>query len=173
MLPTDAIDRAARFLYLNSTCWNGLYRVNRKGEFNVPIVTKSAVIMESDNFIRISNILRDIELKELDFAESLSGARRNDLVFVDPPYTVNHNTNGFLKYNEKIFSWSDQVKLADAIGEAGKRGVKIIVSQADHKSIRELYSGIGKITAVSRASVLAADSAKRRPTTELLISINC
>lgn len=172
MLPSNAIDRAARFLYLNRTCWNGLYRVNRKGEFNVPIGTKSAVVMESDNFFRISKILQGIELKTLDFAESLSNAGRNDLVFVDPPYTVNHNANGFLKYNEKIFSWNDQEKLADAVDKAGSRGAKIIVSQADHKSIRELYSGIGKITVVSRASVLAADSAKRRPTTELLILIN-
>jgi DNA adenine methylase len=171
--PSNATDRAARFLYLNRTCWNGLYRVNRNGAFNVPIGTKSAVVMESDNFAQISKILQGVELKTLDFAESIAGAKLNDLVFADPPYTVNHNTNGFLKYNEKIFSWSDQERLAIAVDKAGKRGAKVIVSQADHKSIRDLYSDIGKITIVNRASVLAADSSKRRATTELVIFVNC
>jgi DNA adenine methylase len=171
-VPHDPIDRAARFLYLNRTCWNGLYRVNRKGVFNVPMGTKSAVLLESDSFPLISKILCRAKVEAMDFAESLSRAKRRDLVFVDPPYTVNHNHNGFLKYNEKIFSWNDQIGLADSVEAAARRGAKIIVSQADHQSIRDLYCGIGKIRVIDRASVLAADASRRRKTTELLIFVN-
>lgn len=170
--PGDELDRAARFLYLNRTCWNGLYRVNRSGKFNVPIGSKSEVIMESDDFSKISRILNGVEIKKMDFAEAISRAKKDDLVYVDPPYTVNHNLNGFLKYNEKIFSWHDQERLAEAVKNAGRRGAKVIVSQADHASIRDLYLGIGKISPISRTSVLAANPSKRRQTTELLILLN-
>ncbi len=173
LFPRSEIDRAARFLYLNRTCWNGLYRVNLNGLFNVPIGTKSTVILKSDDFGKISQILSKAKIKKLDFSESISDAKRNDFIFIDPPYTVNHNANGFLKYNEDIFSWKDQERLATSIDHAGKRGVKMIISQADHNSIRELYSDIGRIHVVNRASVLAADSSKRRKTTELLIFVNC
>lgn len=170
--PTEPLDRAARFLYLNRTCWNGLYRVNLNGQFNVPIGTKSQVLMGSDNFAAASRLLQRAVIRKLDFAEAIELVQENDLVYVDPPYTVNHNSNGFLKYNEKIFSWADQERLAKSVEAAAERGAQIIVSQADHQSIRDLYADIGEITVVHRSSVLAADSSKRGLTTELLILVN-
>ena len=167
--PVDSISRAAWFIYLNRTCWNGLYRVNLKNEFNVPIGTKSNVVMESDNFLALSQALRSAKLTRSDFEDTIDAAEEGDFVFVDPPYTVKHNFNGFLKYNDKIFSWSDQVRLRDAVVRASSRGAKVMVMNANHKSIRDLYDGFGKQTPLQRASVLAANSSFRSEIEELLI----
>lgn len=167
--PDDPIERAVWFLYLNRTCWNGLYRVNRKNEFNVPIGTKSAVTLASDDFSGISTVLAAAELANCDFETTLDQAGTGDFVFVDPPYTVKHNLNGFLKYNDKIFSWADQVRLRDAVARAGARGAHVLVTNANHISIRELYEGVGRSEVVGRASVLAAKAVNRVPTEELVI----
>lgn len=167
--PENPIERAAWFLYLNRTCWNGLYRVNRKNEFNVPIGTKTAVVLASDNFAASSRALTGAELANRDFEETLAQAGAGDFVFVDPPYTVKHNLNGFLKYNDKIFSWADQVRLRDAVIQASLRGASVLVTNANHISIREIYRGVGCMEVVRRASVLAANSAHRVHTNELIV----
>lgn len=97
---------AARFIYLNRTCWNGLYRVNRSGKFNVPIGTKSTVVMPTDDWSAMSRLLKPTKLVCGDFENSIEQAENGDLVFADPPYTVKHNFNGFIKYNDALFSWS-------------------------------------------------------------------
>jgi DNA adenine methylase len=167
--PDDLVERAAWFIYLNRTCWNGLYRVNLRNEFNVPIGTKTRVILTSDNFRGISNALRSTELLVQDFEFSLNIAGKDDFVFVDPPYTVKHNFNGFLKYNDHIFSWADQVRLRDAVFRASSRGAMVLVTNANHQSIRELYTGIGEHMILARESVLAADSAHRSKVEEIAI----
>ena len=91
--------RAAQFIYLNRTCWNGLYRENKKGIFNVPIGTKTNVLLRTDDFAAVSNILNNATLKNQDFEKTISLAEEGDFIFVDPPYTVAHNNNGFVKYN--------------------------------------------------------------------------
>jgi DNA adenine methylase len=166
-VPADKVHRAARMLYLNRTCWNGLYRVNLKGEFNVPIGTKTRVLMK-DDFGALSDVLRGVELRCCDFAEVIREVEAGDLIFADPPYTVRHNANGFLKYNEQIFSWEDQVRLRDACLEASTRGAFVVVTNADHESVRELYRGIAKYRPLARKSVLAAHSAHRGDTTEAI-----
>ena len=90
-------ENAAKFIYLNRTCWNGLYRVNLNGEFNVPIGTKKNVILETDNFELISDMLKNAEILVEDFEVIIDKAGENDLVFIDPPYTVKHNHNNFVK----------------------------------------------------------------------------
>lgn len=105
--PTSLALRAARFIYLNRTCWNGLYRVNQEGKFNVPIGTRSSVIFEDDCFDEIAGALKEVELRACDFEELIDLAEEGDLIFADPPYTVRHNHNGFIKYNENLFSWSE------------------------------------------------------------------
>lgn len=167
--PDEPVMRAAWFLYLNRTCWNGLYRVNRKNEFNVPIGTKTAVVLDSDDFAASSRILRGAALENRDFEQTLALAGAGDFVFVDPPYTVKHNLNGFVKYNDKIFSWADQVRLRDAIVEAAARGALVLVTNANHASIREIYDGVGCMEVVRRASVLAANSKHRVQTDELVV----
>ncbi|MGR3179399.1 MAG: DNA adenine methylase [Candidatus Anammoxibacter sp.] len=109
--PRKECIKAARFLYLNRTCWNGLYRVNLQGKFNVPRGTKNKVLLDADNFENVAKRLSKGEILCQDFEKTLSLSGEGDFVFIDPPYTVNHNLNGFLKYNEKIFSWADQERL--------------------------------------------------------------
>ena len=89
----------------------------------------------------------------------------------DPPYTVMHNNNNFLKYNSSLFSWEDQIRLAAAIKRATKRGASIMLSNADHQSVKGLYKGFGYHRSVKRASILAAEPQHRRQTTELIITI--
>lgn len=168
MSPRTDITKAAQFLYLNRTCWNGLYRVNLKGEFNVPIGTKDTVIFDDDDFLGIAKILKNAEIKKSDFEGVLDSCGMGDFVFIDPPYTVQHNFNNFVKYNEKIFSWDDQIRLRDAVQRAAGRGAHIAVTNADHETIRTLYKNIGVYDQVSRQSVLSSDPSKRGQTTEAL-----
>lgn len=167
--PINPYERAARFLYLNRTCFNGIYRVNLKGEFNVPIGTKSAVVLPSDNFPEISELLSYTTLKCCDFEDTINEARSGDLVYVDPPYTANHNYNGFLKYNEKIFSWNDQIRLKDCVVAAADRGAKVVISNAAHHSIKDLYEGHGKTFLIDRSSVLAANPKNRKTVEEIVV----
>lgn len=160
--------RAAQFLYLNRTCFNGLYRENLKGEFNVPIGTKTQVILPDDDFERASRLLAAAELKVSDFEAVVAEADDGDLVFVDPPYTTAHNCNGFLKYNQTIFTWDDQKRLKSAISGAKARGARVVLTNADHESIRNLYEGLGTPQVVSRRSVIAGSASSRRVTTEAL-----
>jgi DNA adenine methylase len=163
--------RAAKFIYLNRTCWNGLYRVNLRGEFNVPVGTKTNVVMDTDNFQAIALLLQTAELRVSDFEPIIDQAGPNDLIFVDPPYTVNHNLNGFIKYNEILFSWKDQIRLRDCIGRAKDRGASIVLTNAYHKSIKQLYREIGTHIRLKRSNVLAADITKRKICAELLVVI--
>lgn len=153
--------RAARFIYLNRTCFNGLFRVNLKGEFNVPKGTKAKVLLPTDNFEEAAKRLRSASLRVSDFEEVLDQCGEGDFAFVDPPYTVRHNNNGFLKYNEKIFSWDDQQRLVACLRRYAIRGGRALVTNAAHKSIFELYSGLGTLRLVTRQSVLAASGQYR------------
>lgn len=168
--PTDASERAARFIYLNRTCFNGLYRVNVKGRFNVPIGTKSNVVLDTDNFERVAERLSQVDLRFGDFEEVLDDCGSGDFIFADPPYTVKHNNNGFVQYNEKLFSWTDQERLKASLSRAVDRGAIAVVSNADHPSIRELYNG-STIDVMKRQSVMASESARRKTTTEVLITM--
>lgn len=162
--------RAAQFIYLNRTCFNGLYRVNKKGTFNVPIGTKKNALREDDDFSAWASILKNTIFYAQDFEKTIRMAQTGDFVYVDPPYTVRHNQNGFLKYNEKIFSWNDQERLSRSLSDASDRGAKILVSNADHDSIRSLYNKEKWIIdRVSRFSGIAAASDNRKGITEVLI----
>jgi DNA adenine methylase len=170
--PVSEAVRAARLIYLNRTCWNGLYRVNKNGIFNVPRGTKNSVIFPSDDFAAISAQLKRIDISCCDFEITIDRADEGDFVFIDPPYTVKHNFNGFLKYNQSIFNWDDQVRLCRSIVRARDRGVLVLVLNANHRSIRDLYRGIGQQVRLPRSSVLAGDSSFRIKTSELGITIN-
>ncbi len=169
--PRTSARRAARFIYLNRTCFNGLYRVNLQGVFNVPKGTKDTVILPTDDFGLVSKILQSSSLTSRDFSYTITEATEGDLLYVDPPYTVRHNNNNFLKYNECIFSWRDQRRLADCLLQAAKRGACILMSNADHPCIHDLYSDrVWQRLSVSRFSRLASSAKHRKETTELVIS---
>lgn len=167
-VPKLPVERAARTLYLNRTCWNGLYRVNLKGQFNVPIGTKKLVMYEGESFKLYSEILSDVDFACCDFEATVDRAQDGDFLFIDPPYTVQHNLNGFLKYNEKIFSWDDQRRLKLSIERALARGAMVVLTNADHSSVRSLYEDVLTYKSVERSSVLAADRTKRGRVTEAL-----
>lgn len=169
---SDALDRAARTLYLNRTCWNGLYRVNRRGEFNVPIGTKSSVMWQGEEFLKYAALLKNASILCQDFEKTINGCGEGDYLFVDPPYTVKHNLNGFVKYNENIFSWDDQIRLALALKQAGSRGAEIAVTNADHDSVKELYSCGFEYRSLARHSILAGSSVHRGKTSEALFTMN-
>lgn len=167
--PTDPIEIASRFIYLNRTCWNGLYRVNKRNEFNVPIGSKSSVILPGDDFSAVAELLNSAEIRCGDFESIIDSAVEGDFLYVDPPYTVKHNLNGFLKYNQTMFSWDDQVRLKDALVRAKARGCNLFVSNADHESVRELYSGFA-FSSLPRSSVISGSAMYRGKTTELFVT---
>ena len=168
--PEDVVDRAARMLYLNRTCFNGIWRVNHQGEFNVPIGTKTSIVFDGESFSEIAEVLTGVELHAQDFERTIKLAGHGDVIYADPPYTVAHNNNGFTKYNDKIFSWEDQIRLRDALKAARERGASAVVSNANHKSIRRLYQGFESVDVIRRNSVIAGIGEGRGPTSELLIS---
>ncbi len=171
--PSNPFQRASRLIYLNRTCFNGIYRVNRQGQFNVPRGDKKKVVIETDDFEAMSKLLASAELISGDFEALVNRARENDFVFCDPPYTVRHNYNGFRKYNEVLFSWADQERLAAALVRAAQRGAKVLCTNANHQSVRDLYDKPAfKLQVVSRHSRISANNASRRHFEELIIQAN-
>ncbi|WP_347880397.1 DNA adenine methylase [Burkholderia cenocepacia] len=172
-VPANPMQQASRLIYLNRTCFNGIYRVNRQGQFNVPRGTKNKVVIDTDNFEGMSRLLQQAELIPGDFKALVDRAQAGDFVFCDPPYTVRHNYNGFRKYNEVIFSWADQERLAASLLQAAERGVKILCTNANHKSVRDLYSDkIFDLHEIARYSSISASNASRRSFEELIIRAN-
>jgi DNA adenine methylase len=162
--------RAIRFLYLNRTAFAGMYRLNRKGEFNVPYGggERTPAILWQKGLIKTASILlRRSRLEACDFETAISVAGLGDLVYCDPTYTVMHNNNGFVRYNEKNFSWEDQKRLAACCKRAAQRGVFVLVSNAHHAEILQLFSPPCH-TIVVRTSLLCPNSAYRRETAEYL-----
>jgi DNA adenine methylase len=166
---TTSHTRAAQFLYLNRACWNGLYRENLKGKFNVPIGTKTKILMDDDCFEEISKRLKNVQLINSDFERVISNAVDGDFLFVDPPYTVAHNFNGFVKYNEKIFSWNDQIRLRDSLFSAKQRGVRLLLTNAHHESVKELYRNGFEYFEIPRRSVISSQNKGRSKTQEALL----
>jgi DNA adenine methylase len=134
---------AARFLYLNRTCFNGLYRVNRAGRFNVPYDAsrrgKRDVVRE-DVLRAASAGLHGVFVARADFEVALSDARPGDLAYLDSPYVPVSKTSNFTGYTEGGFKAEDQVRLRDRALELRRRGVHVVLSNADCETVRELYA---------------------------------
>jgi DNA adenine methylase len=168
--PTDAYERAARFVYLSTLAFNGIHRVNRHGEFNVPYGGRTYPELGMDKSLeKYSQALERAEIRSGDFATSVDSAVAGDVVYLDPPYTVAHSNNGFLKYNARIFSWSDQVRLATLADNLDRRGCHVIISNANHSSLLPLYPRF-RVSVVPRNSTMAATSAKRGRVDEYLFT---
>lgn len=166
--PTTPVCRASRMLYLTRLAFNGIHRVNRKGEFNVPYGHKTHLHpVDEAHLISTSAALRGVDLQVGDFEAVTRSAQKGDVLYFDPPYTVAHATNGFVKYNERIFSWADQERLAKHARELAERGCRVIVSNADHPSLRGLYADFS-CHVVQRHSVISASGIHRRQITECI-----
>lgn len=170
--PRTETGRAARFIYLNKTCFNGLYRVNKKGEFNVPFGEHgtSLVVCDAEQLRGAAKALHTARLRCLDFEATVSAARAGDLVYFDPPYTVAHTDNGFIEYNANVFAWDDQRRLARTAAQLASTGVHVAISNADHSSILRLYEPrLFKFHRIARHSTIGATIDRRFPTTELVL----
>jgi DNA adenine methylase len=166
--PRTPLTRAARLLYLTTLSFNGIHRVNLRGEFNVPYGHRTHLdICDEARLASAAKALRNAQLVVADFEEITAKANKGDLVYFDPPYTVAHAHNGFLKYNERIFSWDDQVRLSKHAHLLASRGCYVVVSNADHRSVHRLYSAFQKKN-IQRVSRIAASSNYRGRITEMV-----
>ncbi|HEY6976417.1 MAG TPA: Dam family site-specific DNA-(adenine-N6)-methyltransferase [Chitinophagaceae bacterium] len=168
---SDDISKAAKFIYLNRTSFNGIYRVNNLGLYNVPYGKRKNVdIVTEENLRLVNKALQGTNICCSDFSHTLLHVRERDLVYLDPPYTVAHENNGFIEYNSKLFSWDDQKKLSELIKEIDNRGAFFILSNAEHIEIRKLYAGVGKIESVSRYSKVGGRNKTRGIFNEIIIT---
>lgn len=169
--PRSPFDRAVQFLYLNRLAFSGIYRLNRQGRFNVPYnggMRGTDRLWRTDILLQAARALRKARLATGDFSVALDLAGAGDLVYCDPAYTVAHNNNCFVRYNESNFRWADQIRLASAAESAVKRGASVLVTNADNHSVISLYRDWPIFRLVRRSSV-SPDPAKRRLTTELVV----
>lgn len=162
--------RAARFIFLNQTSFNGIYRVNLKGKYNVPYGFRKTEIFSDKNLRLVSYLLSHSEIKSCDFETCKPFISKNDLVFLDPPYTVTHNDNGFIKYNQKLFSLEDQYRLSDFVDEIKAKGAYYILTNAAHKKIEEIFDKGDKKIKLKRASLIGGLNAKREKYEEIIFT---
>lgn len=168
--PTSPLQRAVRFIYLNRTAFGGMYRLNQKGKFNVPFgggERTAAPLWNRDLITFSARALRGAKLLTADFEEVLSESKKGDVVYCDPTYTVAHNNNGFIRYNERNFSWADQKRLSTSCRLASDRGALVIVSNAYHKEVLDLFSP-PRHTTVTRTSRLCPAAKHRRSVSEYI-----
>ena len=168
--PSSQIERAARLLYLNRTCFNGLYRVNKSGNFNVPIGNKNECLKEIDRFEMYSQVLHEIIIECCDFEHALDSVREKDLVFADPPYVTKHNSSSFSKYTDKLFSWDDQERLCRSLQSARDRGAFIVSTNCDVPAIIDLYMDNGFFCSQTEHICCISGSTNRNVSKELLIT---
>lgn len=137
----NEVERAARFYYLNRTSFNGIYRENLSGEYNVPYgFKKYMALFDYDLIFENSSFLKDVVFVHDDFRWSEAFIGGDDFVFVDPPYTVSHNKNGFIKYNKKLFSLMDQKRLKDFLEILSGRRARYLLTNAHHDTVYEIFS---------------------------------
>jgi DNA adenine methylase len=138
----SAIEGAARTIFLNKTAFNGLYRVNSRGEFNVPFGRyKRPQFSDPENLAACSEALRRVKIEVKDFEKALREPGEGDFVYLDPPYVPRSNTAYFTSYAVGGFDWEDQQRLAKVVKDLSKRGVKFMLSNSDVPSLRKLYKG--------------------------------
>jgi DNA adenine methylase len=165
------VARAARLIYLNRTCFNGLYRVNSKtGQFNVPFGDyKNPVICDEPNLLAASKILTDVELLDADFEVVLKNATEGDVVYLDPPYLPISTTSKFTAYNTNGFSVEDHKRLAACFARLTNAGICCVLSNSYAPLTMELY-GKYNVTEHMGARVVGGPSAYRKPVKEIIVS---
>lgn len=168
---SNKTQQAAQFIFLNRTSFNGIYRVNLKGEYNVPYgFKKYNQLFDFDNIIELHNLFKNTFFKACDFEDTLCRIKENDLVFLDPPYTVAHKNNGFIKYNQKIFAWEDQIRLNNYIEEIKSKNAYFILTNAAHENINRLFNKTNKKHELNRFSVVGGKGAKRQEISEYIFT---
>lgn len=166
-----AVERAARFIYLNKTCFNGLYRENSKGQFNVPIGRyKSPRICNPELLRSVAAALQRTRIATQPFDAVLERARSGqDFVYFDPPYHPISLTSRFTEYNRYAFQEAEQIRLRDTFAELARRGVKVMLSNSDCGFIRELYRDFS-IHTITASRAINSNAQKRGKITEVLVT---
>ena len=157
----DDVYMCARFIFLNQTSYNGLYRVNMAGQYNVPFGRRSVDFIKEDHLRHVSQLLQKADLRCGDFGYYENQITAGDLVFLDPPYTVSHNQNGFIKYNQHLFSLKDQYRLKAYIDQIKERGAYYILTNAAHETIREIFDDGDVMYTRNRHSTIGGNKARR------------
>jgi len=141
-LPIDSIDKTTLLIFLNKTCFNGMYRENSLGEFNIPMGRyKNPGILDEENLKLVAKALKNVVLTHVSFEKALQKAGKGDFVYFDPPYYPLNKTSGFTNYSEDDFLKSDQVRLRDVFLELGRRGCHVMLSNSFTPFIKKLYNG--------------------------------
>ena len=171
--PREPAERAARFIYLNHTCYNGLYRVNRRGAFNVPIGRYHRPrIVDRENLLAVATALRGVAIEAADFEVVAEGAGPGDLLYFDPPYHPLSETSAFTSYTAGRFGVDEQRRLARVFEKLSRRGAFVILSNSKSDLVRELYEALDPRPRIDEVSVPRAINSKaksRGPVPELLI----
>lgn len=156
----NLIEKASRIIFLNKTCFNGLYRVNLNGQFNTPFGRyKNPFIVDIETLNDVSEYLNksSLEILNLDFQDCLKGATENDFVYLDPPYDVISNTANFTAYNQKGFNKSEHKRLKLTVDRLTAIGCKVLVSNACTEFITELYRDYQQIEVKPKEQLIAKE----------------
>ena len=163
------VQRASRFIYLNRTCFNGLYRVNSQGQFNVPFgYYKNPRILDADNLLNCSELLKKTEIICADFSEILNKVKKGDFVYFDPPYVPLNETSSFTSYTKDGFNIDMQFKLKEVCDELDSMGVMFMLSNSDTKFVNELYANY-EVKKVFASRQINANVDGRGKITEVLV----
>lgn len=173
----ESIEKAVLFIFLNKTCFNGLYRVNKKGLFNVPIGSyKKPPICDSENLKNISQLIQDVEMICGDYTKCDKYIDKNTFVYIDPPYRPLTATASFTSYSENAFNDDEQIRLREFVNNLHKKGAKVVASNSDPKNtdekdqfFDELYSSY-IIKRISAKRMINSNGNSRGNINELLIS---
>lgn len=167
------VEVASRFIYLNRTGFNGMYRVNSKGEFNVPFGKyTNPIICDEENLRKVSKALQKVTIKKQDYKTVLKKAKKGDFVYFDPPYYPVSKTASFTSYTADSFLEEEQTELRDTFVELHKRGCFVMLSNSDTPLINDLYSGIKsvKVSKVAAGRAINSNATKRGKISEVLVT---
>ncbi len=171
--PRELAERAARFIYLNRTCYNGLYRVNRRGAFNVPIGRYDQPrIVDRENLLAVATALLGVAVEAADFEAVTEGAGPGDLLYFDPPYHPLSETSSFTSYTAGGFGIDEQQRLSRVFEKLSRRGAFVILSNSSSNLVRELYESLVPRPRIDEVEVVRSINSKakaRGPVRELLI----
>jgi DNA adenine methylase len=166
-----AVQRAARFIYLNKTCYNGVYRVNKSGEFNTPFghCSPDINLVDERNLRRVSNLLKSATLVCQDYQSVIEGASQGDFIYFDPPYVPVSKFADFKRYTKEFFYETDHARLAEIFVTLDKRGCFVLLSNSFHDSVAAMYSRYFQTT-VQAPRFVNCKGQGRGNVAELLIS---